>query len=374
MARRKVRPGPLEARSAAILRAIIEEYVATAQPVGSVALVEKYALAISPATVRNVMAELETADLLGHPHTSAGRVPTDRGYRFYVESIADSVTLAPVEQLMIRHQFGQVQFASEHWFRLAATTLASVTGSAGLATAAKPAASRVRRIDLVALQDRVVSLILVLREGTIKQGMFSLDRPVGQDDLARGADRLNAELTGLTAAQIEARLPDYAAAAAAAGSADGGEDADHALGRTDAFDSRLVSQVAERIARTMREFDAAAIEEVYSDGLLNVMEAPEFAQSEKLRRVFSALENRSYLGELLALIAGSGRIHVFIGHENAPAEMREVSLVLAPYGRPGRAVGVVGVLGPTRMAYPHAIGTVGFVSGLMNELVDHLYA
>ncbi len=88
MARRKVRPGPLEARSAAILRAIIEEYVATAQPVGSVALVEKYALSISPATVRNVMAELESAELLGHPHTSAGRVPTDRGYRFYVESIA----------------------------------------------------------------------------------------------------------------------------------------------------------------------------------------------------------------------------------------------------------------------------------------------
>ena len=102
MARRKVRPGPLEDRSAAILRAIIEEYVATAQPVGSVALVEKYALSISPATVRNIMAELETAELLGHPHTSAGRVPTDRGYRLYVESIAEAVSLAPVEQLMIQ--------------------------------------------------------------------------------------------------------------------------------------------------------------------------------------------------------------------------------------------------------------------------------
>jgi len=124
----------------------------------------------------------------------------------------------------------------------------------------------------------------------------------------------------------------------------------------------------------MRESDAASIEEVYSDGLLNVMEAPEFAQSEKLRRVFSALENRAYLGDLLATMSGSGRIHVFIGRENAPAEMGEVSLVLAPYGQAGRAVGVVGVLGPTRMAYAQAIGTVGFISGLMNELVDHLYA
>lgn len=104
------------------------------------------------------------------------------------------------------------------------------------------------------------------------------------------------------------------------------------------------------------------------------MAAPEFAESEKLRRVFSALENRAYLGELVGTVAGSGRVHVFIGHENRPPEMRDVSLVLAPYGRYGRAVGIVGVLGPTRMSYPHAIGTVRFVSGLMNELVDNLYA
>ena len=104
------------------------------------------------------------------------------------------------------------------------------------------------------------------------------------------------------------------------------------------------------------------------------MAAPEFAQSDKLRRVFSALENQAYLGELLRTVAGSGRVQVFIGAENGSPEMQEVSLVLAPYGRPSRAVGVVGVLGPTRMSYPHAIGTVRFVSALMNELVDHLYA
>jgi heat-inducible transcriptional repressor len=104
------------------------------------------------------------------------------------------------------------------------------------------------------------------------------------------------------------------------------------------------------------------------------MAAPEFAQSEKLRRVFAALENRVYLAQLIDGVAGSGRVCVFIGHENPAEDMSDVSLVLAPYGRPGRAVGVVGVLGPTRMAYPQAIGTVRFISGLMNELIDHLYA
>lgn len=347
--------GPLDLRAQAILRAVIEEYVATATPVSSQALVERYGLGVSSATVRNILAELEMAGLLTHPHTSAGRIPTDTGYRLYVESLVEQVALPPVEQLMIRHQFGQVEYASEHWFRLAATTLASVTRVAGLATAAKPRLARVRRIDLVSIQDRLASLILVLREGTIKQILVNLDAPTEQETLTRVAVTLNQALTDLSAEQVERRLPRF----------ETGEPA-----------AALVYRIAERIARVMREYDAAAIEELFSDGLLNVMAAPEFAETEKLRRVWSALENRAYLAELMRSIgpSGSGTVRVFIGHENRPAEMSDVSLVLAPYGRPNRATGVVGVLGPTRMSYSQAIGTVRFVSGLMNELVDHLDA
>jgi heat-inducible transcriptional repressor len=346
--------GPLDLRAQAILRAVIEEYVATATPVGSHALVERYRLGVSSATVRNILADLETAGLLTHPHTSAGRVPTDAGYRFFVEALVESgVPLPAVEQLMIRHQFGQVEFASEHWFRLAATTIASVTRSAGLATPAKPQAAHVRRIDLVAISDRLASLILVLREGAIKQHLVSFDESISDADLAAVAHLLNELAAGGTAATIEkaaARLGDRGAVGV------------------------LAARVAERIVRTLREYDAETIEELFSDGLLNVMEAPEFAQSDKVRRVFAALENRVYLGDLIGAVAAAGRLQVIIGGENQPPEMRDVSLVLAPYGRPGRAVGVVGVLGPTRMAYPQAIGTVRFVSGLMNELVEHLYA
>ena len=356
MARRVRRPlGPLDLRSQAILRAVIEEYVTTAQPVGSQALVDRYGLGVSSATVRNILAELETAGLLTHPHTSAGRVPTDSGYRFYVESIVDAVPLPAVEQLMIRHQFGQVEFASEHWFRLAATTLAGLTRSAGLATPAKPRAAHIRRVDLVAVNERMASLILVLREGSIKQAIVTLDEPepVDQTALNQVAGLLNDRLNELTGTSAEA-----------------------AIGALDGTDpvQRIAGRVGERIVRILRDYDAATVEEVFSDGLLNVMEAPEFAQSDKLRQVFSALENRAYLGELVGSVAGSGRIRIVIGAENPREEMHDVSLILAPYGRPGRALGVVGVLGPTRMSYPNAIGTVSFVSGLMNELVDHLYA
>jgi heat-inducible transcriptional repressor len=354
MARRKDRPGPLEPRSEAILRAIIEEYVATAQPVGSHTLVVKYGLGVSPATVRNVMAELEQAGFLGHPHTSAGRLPTDRGYRLYVESIADAVTLAPVEQLMIRHQFGQVEYASEQWFRLAASTLAASTHSAGIATAAKPPSCRVRRVDLVTGGGRVANLVLVLAEGAIKQALITLDRSRDQEDLDGVAQAINRRLVGRSAQGVETIL-----AAMRSGE--------------DAVEPLIISAV-ERIARQMQEFDASAVEDVFSEGLLNVMEAPEFARSEKLRRVFSVLQDRGYLGALLPDLVRSGGVRVFIGSENPPHEMHDVSLILAPYGRAGRAMGVVGVLGPTRMAYPHAISTVRYVSGLMNELVDHLYA
>jgi heat-inducible transcriptional repressor len=356
LARRVRRPlGPLDLRSQAILRAVIEEYVTTAQPVGSQALVDRYGLGVSSATVRNILAELELAGLLTHPHTSAGRVPTDSGYRFYVESIVDAVPLPAVEQLMIRHQFGQVEFASEHWFRLAATTLAGLTRSAGIATPAKPRTAHIRRVDLVAVNERMASLILVLREGAIKQAVVTLDEPdpVDQAQLNQAAGLLNERLNDLTATSAEGALS--------------------TLDETEAA-QRIARRVGERIVRILLDYDAAAVEEVFSDGLLNVMEAPEFAQSDKLRQVFSALENRTYLGELVGSVAGSGRIRIVIGAENAREEMHDVTLILAPYGRPGRALGVVGVLGPTRMSYPNAIGTVSFVSGLMDELVDHLYA
>ena len=355
LARRRRPIGPVDLRAQAILRAVIEEYVTTATPVGSQALVERYSLGVSSATVRSILAELEVNGLLSHPHTSAGRIPTDAGYRFFVESIVDAVPLPAVEQLMIRHQFGQVEFASEHWFRLAATTLASVTRAAGLATPAKPRDAHIRRIDLVAINERMASLILVLREGSIKQALITLDGDdaIDQPTLNQVAALLNERVADLTAARATARL---------------------ATLRDDVRVEALARRVGDRIIKIVREYDAAAIEEVFSDGLLNVMEAPEFAQSDKLRRVFTALENRTYLGELVGSVAGSGEIQVFIGHENQPLEMQDVSLVLAPYGRPGRAIGVVGVLGPTRMSYSQAIGTVRFVSGLMNELVDHLYA
>lgn len=353
MARRKDRPaGPLDPRSQAILRAVIEEYVTSAEPVGSQALVDRYRFDVSSATVRNVMAELELAGYLTHPHTSAGRVPTDAGYRLYVETIAPRMNIAPVERLMIRHQFGQVEFASEQWFRLAATTIAGLTHAAGLATPAKPRACRLRHLDLVATGPSTASLVVVLAEGTVKQELVPLDDGYDQGELDDVSRLLNEHLDGCSARQIARRVEILA---------------------EDPEAPALAVRVAQRVAHILHETDAATVEDIFSDGLLNVMDEPEFEQSEKLRRVFGVLQNRDYLGSLVRQLARAPDVQVLIGAENEPPEMHDVSLVLASYGHPGRAVGVVGVLGPTRMAYPQAIGTVRYVSGLMNELVEQLY-
>ncbi|MGD0018410.1 MAG: heat-inducible transcriptional repressor HrcA [Candidatus Limnocylindrales bacterium] len=358
MARRPRRTNDsLDARSGAILRAVIDEFVTSAVPVSSGSLVAHYPLGVSSATVRSILADLETLGLLTHPHTSAGRVPTDAGYRYYVQVLADEWSLPTVEQRMIRHQFGQVEFASEQWFRLAASTLAAAnTGTAGLATTAKPKAARVRRVELLSVQDRLALMIVVFREGTTRQVLHNLSMPADQDQLSRVAGLLNVLAVDRTADEIEAALADLPL-----GDGAGGE-------------SEILLRVGELLVRVMREFDGAVIDDLFSDGLLNVMAAPEFDRSEKVRQVFAALENRAYLGSLVEAVARAGSIQIFIGHENRPLEMQDVSLILAPYGRVGRAVGVVGVLGPTRMSYPQAIASVEFVSGLMNELVEHLYA
>jgi heat-inducible transcriptional repressor len=193
----------LNPRSRRILATVVREYIHTGEPVASMVIARRGAVQVSSATIRNILARLEEQGFVRQPHTSSGRVPTDLGYRYYVESIIESVPLPPVEQLMIRHQFGQVEFASEHWFRLAASTIASLTHAAGLATPAKPAAARVRRVDLVSINDRMASLVVILREGSIKQSLVSLGDTEDQAALTSVAAILNDLVGGGTAAEVE---------------------------------------------------------------------------------------------------------------------------------------------------------------------------
>ena len=258
---------------------------------------------------------------------------------------------------MIRHQFGQVEFASEHWFRLAATTLATLTRSAGLATPAKPRSAHLRRLDLVVDQ----------RADGKRDPRAPRGRAHAGPRHPRRAHRPGRAQRSRRRASTSCSVgPDRRARRSS------GSPACPATIRRWSCHRRMGERVVRGAARVRR---GGRRGRVLSDGLLNVMAAPEFAQSDKLRRVFAALEDRRYARRARRPRRRRRRgPRVHRPREPVIGDGATSRSMLAPYGRPGRAVGVVGVLGPTRMAYHQAIGTVRFVSGLMDELIDHLYA
>jgi heat-inducible transcriptional repressor len=342
----------LTERQRIVLRAVVEDYVLNAIPVGSQALVERYRLQVSSATVRSAMAELEALGLLSHPHTSAGRVPSDLGYRIYVETLMREAALDRADQLMIRHQFSQVELTSNEWLRLAASILATSTRSAAVVTPARARRARFGHVQLVALADKARLAVLVLGDGNVVQRRLqraSVERAsdggeTGQVELDTVAATLNSEFAGLSAPQVRRRVGKLTPLAA------------------------LVSEV---VAQMLEESDTIAVEDVFTDGIVNVLEQPEFAGGAKLRGVLEVLQRSDFLEQLVPVLGRRGGVTVIIGHENVNDAMHEVSLVFAPYGTEDGALGLLGVLGPTRMPYPRAIPTVRYLSSLMNELITN---
>jgi len=344
----------LTERQRSVLRAVVEDYVLTAVPVGSKGLVQRYGLSVSPATVRSAMAELEALGLLTHPHTSAGRVPSDLGYRLYVEALMREAELDMADQLMIRHQFSQVPLTSTEWLRLAASVLAGNARAASVVTPARSRRARFGHVQLVALADGARLVVLVLSDGNVHQRRLDRNRlerelpdePLDQPALDAAAGALNGDMAGLTGSQVRKRA-----------------------GRLGPLAARIGAVVAEMLEGA----DSVVVEEVFTDGIGHVLDQPEFAEGSKLRPILEVLQRSDFLQQLIPVLTRSGGVHVIIGRENTNDAMHEVSLVFAPYGAPDRALGLLGVLGPTRMRYPRAIPTVRYLSTLMNELISSEY-
>lgn len=338
----------LTPRQEMVLGLVVHEYVRTAVPVGSRVLVEHYGLDVSPATVRNEMARLEELGYLTHPYTSAGRVPTDQGYRYFVERLLQETELPLSEQRTIAHQFQQIRRDVEEWMPLAASVLARTTRSAAVVTAPQAAQARYRHLQLISTQGRLVLLILVLQGGLVKQQVLTLSEPVPQPALSEAADRLNQLCATLTAEEIAPRIPGLPC---------------------------FEAEIARLVVDIMLRADAITAEGVYHDGLSTLLQEPEFTEGIHVQGVLRVLEERSFLEAVLADALGSavGSVRVMIGGEGRFNELQACSLVLSRYGVAGLATGALGVLGPTRMGYGRAISTVRFVASLLSELVHEAF-
>lgn len=347
-----------------ILKLVVQEFIETATPVASEALVRKFGLSFSSATVRNDMAALEELGYLTHLHTSAGRVPTDAGYRFFVENLMERTALSLPEQRMIRHQFYQVRGELDQWIQLAGAVLARTAQNASLVTPPRAEQLRFKNLELISIHEAMILAVLVFHGGIIKQQTFGVDTAYTPEDLRRSAGRISDALADLTFSQVEEAI---------------GRDAQQPTPTFGEFEHSVI----ELVIHAMQVFEEQAREHIYSDGLLEMLSQPEFIPSlarddaeravDRLRRALEILKSGRGLGQLIPQALANEGVQVIIGGEHSEDEMREYSVVLARYGVGGTVAGVLGVIGPTRMAYPRSISTVQYISSLMSNLLGELY-
>lgn len=338
--------GEVTARQAAILRLVVREYIETAVPVGSKMVRDKYGLPASPATIRSEMQVLEEEGLLTHPHTSAGRVPSDRGYRVYVESLMDPADLTAEEKATLRHQFYQAAPELDEWAELAAVLLARSLGL--LAVVAPPRARelRVRHVELIALKDLLALLVVVLHEARVLKQLVTLESALDQAELSAIAAQLNGRIAGKSVRELR-RLSAAGAGAPAT------------------IDSALVHLLEEA---QVREAEARV------QGLGAVLEQPEFQDDHgDFLKIMTLLDQHAIDRVLPTGALAGGGVSVVIGGENQSEAMRRCSVVVAPYGIGSEVVGFVGLVGPTRMRYARAVASVRYYSDLLRELMAEVY-
>jgi len=336
----------LTERQQTILLLLIRDYIETAQPVGSKRLVERFHLALSPATVRNEMAALTEMGYLRQPHTSAGRVPAEEGYRVFVGQMGHKAELPASVQNSISHQFFQARPDVDQWMTLAASVLAHQSQGVSLVTAPHAETLRFKHVELISTQGRQVLMVLVMDGGEVKQQILTLAEPVSQTRLTQVAMRLNALLAGLSMEAIAALSS-----------------------RTEALEQDIIMLMVQDMKRTSESVSG----EIYTDGLTNVLSEPEFAETDEARWAMHLFEERSTLQGLLARASthsSVGGLQVLIGGEGGWEELRQCSMVIARYGVPGLVTGTLGVLGPMRMSYARTIPTVRYVAGLLSNLVN----
>ncbi|HEX2240080.1 MAG TPA: heat-inducible transcriptional repressor HrcA [Actinomycetota bacterium] len=343
-------PNSLDDRKAAILRAIVSHYVSSGQPVGSKTLVDRYRLGVSSATVRNEMSALEDQGFIYQPHTSAGRVPTDAGYRYFVDTWARDARLPAGTALQVRRFFGEPRWELEDALRNTAELLSSLTESAAVVFAPALEQSTVRHVELVSLAPGRAMLVVVSDAGRVFNHPLRVAETIDDVQLEHAADMLNRLILG---------HPLDKAAATIASS-------------IDHFPLELREAVATVASALTEEFAQRDTERVFLEGASNIVDEHKFADLETVRQVIGALEHRRLLLEVLADAVAEQSLSVRIGSENDAEVMQNCAVITAPYGSEESVIGSLGVVGPTRMDYRRTIPAVYEVASNLGRMLTEL--
>jgi len=335
----------ITARSGKILNYIVGQYINRAVPVPSQVVADDARLGVSPATIRNEMAYLESEGYLIRPHTSAGCIPSDKGYRHYVASV-EAVNLPWEEQRLISHTFHQVEKEVEAWVHLTATLLARLAQNVAVVSLPKSTDCKLKHMEMIALQDTRVLVIVVLDSAKVNQLLLDFDEAMSQPTLATVSSKLNSAYSGLTARQISDRNSEL---------------------------TPLEKQAIDFLLEIMRAEDNQEYQEPYLEGWHFILNQPEFAHSDRMSTLMELVERRGLLKVIVPSKLSPHGVQVIIGQENKDVAIQNCSVVICRYGLPEEATGTIAVLGPTRMPYSRTIPTVYYLSSVLGQLVSGLY-
>ena len=346
-------------RGQAVLSAIIKEHLVTGEAVGSHALSDRFAHAAgwSSATIRYVMGELEEAGLLEQPHTSAGRIPTDQGYRYYVDNILDDARLSRGDRRAIE-SIGQVDAARARPDRLmekASHVLSLLSENVGIVVWPPLAENRLQHIKFLRLPDQRILVVLVSRSNIVQDKVIRLDEDFSQDELDQTARYLNTEFRGKSLLAIRAEIIDL-------------------MSEEKALYDRLLRN-AMMLCEGSLVGEEETAGEVYVDGASNILSKPEFAGGETMRELFRTFEEKSrlvsILNECVAGDSGPGEVKVVIGRENVTPSMKGCAVITASYQVGDDISGTLGVVGPTRIEYARTIAVVNYLARFIERALSH---
>jgi heat-inducible transcriptional repressor len=333
-------------RQEEILALIIRAYSQSPEPVSSKYLVDNASLQVSSATIRNEMAALEELGLIAAPHTSAGRVPTESGYRYFVHFLIQSNGLSSAEETQIAEKLHNTPLATEQWMNAAANTLARAAQTAALVTPPAAETSRFKRLELISIQGRLVLMVLVLNQGSVFQQMLTLAEPVPQPRLTDATTTLNSLCVDNHADDIRVRA---------------------------AHLPTLEHEIAELITDLMERTAAEPVRLVYRDGLSDLISA--FQHNQGAQQAIRVVEERGFLSNILSevLAPKEREVQVVIAGNGRWEELSHMTMIVSRYGIPGQASGAVGVVGPTNLNYGRAISAVSYISNVMTSLLASAY-
>jgi heat-inducible transcriptional repressor len=339
----------LDARAQHLLKTLIERYVTDGQPVGSRALSRHSGLDLSPATVRNVMADLEDMGFIASPHTSAGRVPTARGYRFFVDSL---MVVKPLEEREIHRLEGELSAdRPQQLVSTAAGLLSQLTQFAGVVMTPKRREATFRHLEFLRLAERRVLLILVTAEGDVQNRILHTDRGYSHSQLVEATNFFNHNFAGQSFAAIRGRIGDELRALR--------EDIAH-----------LMSAAVEAGEGALQEGESLVV-----TGERNLLNSEDFSSNmERLRRLFDLFDQKTSILHLLDLSQHAQGVQIYIGGESGLVPLDECSVVTAPYEANGQVIGTLGVIGPTRMAYERIIPIVDVTAKLLSNAMSQQLA